>query len=72
MRRILFFIWENQNFDMSKFIVDTRVPSKFSRYVFLQNKASNAETLFYIFHLFFLMTNYYATSYRTPCIFRIT
>lgn len=71
MRRILFFMWKYQNFDMSKFSVNTRISSKFSRYFFLQNKATNIETLFYIFHLFFFMTNYYATSYRTPCTLTI-
>lgn len=68
MRRILFFTWEYWNFHMSKFSVNTRVRS---RYFFLRNKASHTETLFYIFHLFLFTTNYYATSYRTPCILTI-
>lgn len=52
MRRILFFIWEYQNFDMSKFSVNTRVSSKFSRYFFFFKTKPQIQKLYSTFSIY--------------------
>ena len=50
MKCILFFTWEYRNFDMSKFNVNTRVPSKFLRCFFLQK--SQIQKLYSTFSIY--------------------